>query len=483
MKTTLPASTPASVKRRKAMGWGIIRLALGLMLLVLAGCTTYQTKPPQLTEADHQQLAEIKARSEKGDAQAQFELGGAFYSGKFGLATNYVEAVKWFRKAAERNFAKAQLTLGFCYANGLGVAKDAVEAVNWYRKAAGQNLAEAQYDLGVCYCKGQGVTKDAVEGVKWLRKAAAQNFALAQNNLGLCYGNGQGVPKDAVEGVKWLRKAAEQNLALAQHNLGFCYSQGQGVARDAAEAVKWWRQAAGQNFAEAQFNLGACYANGQGVVKDVVEAYKWMLLAAGQGSKPAKEYIPEVGRQLTPAQLAEGQKRAGNFKRPEVPSLDAQQVATDGSPLAELRAKAATGDAQAQNELGEAFYAGTRGVAKDAVAAVKWFRKAAEQNLAAAQSNLGVCYERGDGVAKYEVEAYKWYALAGAQGDTKAKRNASMLELMLSQEQIAEAKRRAQDWLEQRKKASAGKRSPAAGSVLELRPLAFPPGLFCCLLR
>jgi len=90
------------------------------------------------------------------------------------------------------------------------------------------------------------------------------------------------------------------------------------------------------------------------------------------------------------------------------------------------------------------------------VEAVKWFRQAADQNLAAAQSNLGVCYERGDGVAKYEVEAYKWDLLAAAQGDPKGKRNATMLELLLGPEEIAEGKRRAQGWLEQRKKASAG---------------------------
>ena len=104
--------------------------------------------------------------------------------------------------------------------------------------------------------------------------------------------------------------------------------------------------------------------------------------------------------------------------------------------------------------MGESLYAGKRGVTKNAVAAVKWFRKAAEQNLPAAQTNLGICYERGDGVAKYEVEAYKWYLLAAAQGDSKAKSNATMLELMLSPEQIAEGKKRAQDWLGQRKKAS-----------------------------
>ena len=108
--------------------------------------------------------------------------------------------------------------------------------------------------------------------------------------------------------------------------------------------------------------------------------------------------------------------------------------------------------------MGEAFYAGRLGAVKNEVEAGRWFRRAAEQNLAAAQSNLGVCYERGDGVPKYEAEAYKWDLLAAAQGDTRAKRNATMLELLLSPEQIAEGKRRAQDWLEQRKKASAGER-------------------------
>jgi TPR repeat protein len=85
-------------------------------------------------------------------------------------------------------------------------------------------------------------------------------------------------------------------------------------------------------------------------------------------------------------------------------------------------------------------------------------RAKAEKGDAEAQVILGLCYENGRGVAKYEVEAYKWDLLAAAQGDTKAKRNASLLELMLLPEQIAEGKRRAQDWLEQHRKASAEER-------------------------
>ncbi len=167
---------------------------------------------------------------------------------------------------------------------------------------------------------------------------------------------------------------------------------------------------------------------------------------------PAWEAATQLEHQLTRDQLAEGQRRAGDFKAPEIPSPHAQEGGAYGKPLADLLAKAETGDAKTQNELGEAFYAGKLGAPKDSVEAVRWFRQAAEQNLAGAQFNLGVCCERGDGVAKYEVEAYKWDLLAAAQGHAKAKRHASMLELMLSRAQIAEGKRRADDWLKQRER-------------------------------
>ena len=39
--------------------------------------------------------------------------------------------------------------LGVCYYNGDGVKKDFVEAVKWYRLAADQGYADAQCNLGV----------------------------------------------------------------------------------------------------------------------------------------------------------------------------------------------------------------------------------------------------------------------------------------------------------------------------------------------
>jgi TPR repeat protein len=91
------------------------------------------------------------------------------------------------------------------------VAKDQAEAVKWYRKAAEQNFAAAQYNLAVCYDRGDGVAEDHVEAVKWYRKAAEQNFAEAQYNLGICYERGDGVAEDWVEaksGCCWQRGKA-----------------------------------------------------------------------------------------------------------------------------------------------------------------------------------------------------------------------------------------------------------------------------------
>ena len=89
--------------------------------------------------------------------------------------------------------------------------------------------------------------------------------------------------------------------------------------------------------------------------------------------------------------------------------LHAQQGEADRKLLADLRAKAENGDAQSQYELAVAFDFGKLGVTKDYAEAIKWFRKAAEQNNAAAQENLGQCYEVGEGVPKDYAEAVKWY--------------------------------------------------------------------------
>ena len=85
-----------------------------------------------------------------------------------------------------------------------------------------------------------------------------------------------------------------------------------------------------------------------------------------------------------------------------------------------LMLKAKSGEAEAQNALGEAYYDG-KGVTENLTEAVKWFTKAAEQENAKAQYNLGICYYYGYGVQyRDRGEAVKWYTKAAEQGNADA---------------------------------------------------------------
>ncbi|MEO2195917.1 MAG: tetratricopeptide repeat protein [bacterium] len=60
------------------------------------------------------------------------------------------------------------------YANGRGVPQDDVEAVRWYRLAADQGLAGAQRNLGFMYANGRGVPQDYVQAHMWFNLAASR---------------------------------------------------------------------------------------------------------------------------------------------------------------------------------------------------------------------------------------------------------------------------------------------------------------------
>jgi TPR repeat protein len=63
------------------------------------------------------------------------------------------------------------------------VAQDYVEAVSWYKKAAEQGLATAQYNLGLCYEYGKCVEQNYKTAMSWYKKAAKQGYSAAQDKL------------------------------------------------------------------------------------------------------------------------------------------------------------------------------------------------------------------------------------------------------------------------------------------------------------
>ncbi len=124
---------------------------------------------------------------------------------------------------------------------------------------------------------------------------------------------------DYATALKEWRPLAEQGDADAQFNLGVMYDNGRGVTQDYAEVVKWYRRAAQQDLGEAQTNLGVMYQNGRGVTQDYVQAHMWYNLAVsrlspGEGRDMATRNRDKAAKRMTPAQVAEAQRLAREWK-------------------------------------------------------------------------------------------------------------------------------------------------------------------------
>ena len=88
----------------------------------------------------------MAASALQGHAQAQFEVGVAFATGR-AEPEDYAEAARWFEKAAEQGNARAQNGLAILYTKGMGVERDYVQAYVWFELAAerfGQGMRRDQ---------------------------------------------------------------------------------------------------------------------------------------------------------------------------------------------------------------------------------------------------------------------------------------------------------------------------------------------------
>ena len=199
-------------------------------------------------------------------------------------------------------------------------------------------------------------------------------------------------------------------LVVATLILAVCSSacvQTQDEHRPAAQALADLRASAEAGDAEAQFILGGIHVTGVGVPPDVAEAVGWYRRAAEQGHLVCSTLVVAT---LILAVCSSACVQTQDEHRPAAQAL------------ADLRASAEAGDAEAQFILGGIHVTGV-GVPQDAAEAVAWYRCAAEQGDASAQSNLGGMYDQGLGVSQDAAGAVAWYRRAAEQGHVRAQYN------------------------------------------------------------
>ncbi|KAI9189456.1 hypothetical protein H9P43_000889 [Blastocladiella emersonii ATCC 22665] len=223
---------------------------------------------------------------------------------------------------------------------------------------------------------------------------AGRLYALAERYL-----HGLGVPHCNATAFQLLSDAAQVNPphAPSWHLLGTLHERGLGTAIDLPAALACYRRAAGETApkpatpsAEAMTALALMYARGRVVARDTRRAADLFLAASRAGHVPAMTAL---------AALAD---RSGNTKRAD-----------------EWYAEAARrGCATARTAM--ANRARVRG---DWEAAAAMWATAARAGSARAMNSLGACYEMGRGVPRDWVLAMTWYRAAAARGDVHALAN------------------------------------------------------------
>jgi hypothetical protein len=136
-----------------------------------------------LHQGKDEQAFELYLSSAKlGDPVGAFAVGVLYFTGQ-GVARDLSESTRWFRFAAEKNYAPAQFNLGNAYLHGRGVSQDTAVAAQWWRKAAYSGYAPAQFNLGSLLYNNPKTAEQRELGIAWFRAAAERGFAMAMKKL------------------------------------------------------------------------------------------------------------------------------------------------------------------------------------------------------------------------------------------------------------------------------------------------------------
>lgn len=330
-------------------------------------------------------IALVKELAEKGDTEAMFLLGDAYYAG-LGVERDYTQAVFWLRKAIAKGHPFAMNNLGVMYFDGEGVPKDHAQALTLYRLAAEKGFTTAISNVGAMYKDGAGVPKDYGQALSYFTKAADRGGMLGMYNLGELYLKGLGVKKDIGQAIMWYTRAAEHGHNYSLLVLARLYRDGREVDLDMTQAVKWYEKSAETGNTEAIEELAFLYLDGaEGMTKDASQVIPLFRRLAAKGIPGGLVFLGwayENGKGVTPD--------------PVRASLYYQQAADKG-------------DKYSMARLGQFHYDG-KILPQDFAKAEKFYRQALDSGIPLAEIGLGQMYENGKGVPRNLQQAIALYS-------------------------------------------------------------------------
>lgn len=197
--------------------YGVIGTVAALPLFCFSLFNVYLMVNPIVS---HQaQMAQVlQQAAEHGDANAINQIGWRYQHG-IGLPQSNREAFKWYKRAAELNFAKGQFNLAMAYRHGYGTRQSHRKSAALLQKASYKDFKPAERELGYAYLNGLGVRQSYEKAFKLLHTAAAAGDGLANYYLGSMYETGQGADVSFQSAMAFYKKAADNGVEPAKHAL------------------------------------------------------------------------------------------------------------------------------------------------------------------------------------------------------------------------------------------------------------------------
>ncbi|WP_162616844.1 tetratricopeptide repeat protein [Aggregatibacter kilianii] len=240
-----------------------------------------------------------------------------------------------------------------------------------------------KYYLGIKYYQGKDIEKNDLKSFQLIKEAADNNIVKAKLELSRMYLRGIGTQQNYQLAFEWMESAANDGLSDAMNELGLYYTHGIGVKRDLSKTLYYYRQAAEKGNITSMMNLGAeLFYNG--TIENQNEAIHWTEKAAEMNDKTAILNLYSMYKLIGNEKMSMKWLNKGielNF------------------PLAFFN-------------LGYEYSKGNSLLRKDDSKAFENYLKAAEMGVSFAQNNLANWYLSGYYVQKDEKEAIKWYSKA-----------------------------------------------------------------------
>lgn len=375
------------------------------------------------------------SEAEAGNAEAAFQMGEMYREGR-GVSPNPRTAFLYYLKSAVRGHFEGQVKVGLGYQTAEGTSRNMLEALRWFRRAA-------QSSTGDNAKRANDLIESAIRWTRYYEPTRADEIfrqagldvpeelpkvAAAPVETPSLEGAARAVETgDYAKARSFYRDLASQGNSEAAFQLGSLYQYGRGVQASAATALSWFMKAASEGHFMSQIRVGVAYQTGNGTQMDLPTALVWFRKATETGTgfqvQMAKGLLNDAVREVRrtmPTRAAAIFRDAGvEVAEPRPPTMADATAALEVRNYAEARrifsTLARAGDRDAAYALGNMYRDG-RGSTRDPREAFRWYLSAANGGHFMSQVKVGVSYQTGDGTDQDLPLALNWFRKATQSG-------------------------------------------------------------------